>query len=175
MEGFLRRSLDFFSVQGGVFPWNAHLSDTLLLNCGFPSGSDHKESACNAGDAGSVGSIPRLERSPGEGNGYPLQCSCLENSIDRDGRLQSLESQRVEQDWWTNTNTSWVRGCQPRRYNNFIQTQIMSCHLAFYQDFYISNHPPSTQLGFFPPFMSHISCCHSVLLTVSFPVSFSLV
>ena len=39
---------------------------------GFPSGSDGKESACNAGD---LGSIPGLERSPGEGNGYPLQYS----------------------------------------------------------------------------------------------------
>ena len=51
-------------------------------------------------------------------------------------------------------NTTWVRGCQPRRYNNFIQTQIMSCYLAFYQDFYISNHPPSPQLVF-PSFVSH--------------------
>ena len=39
-----------------------------------------KESACNAGD---TGSIPRLGRSPGEGNGNPLQYSCLENPIDR--------------------------------------------------------------------------------------------
>ena len=46
----------------------------------FPGGSDSKESACNAGD---LGSIPGLERSPGEVNGYPLQYSCLENSMDR--------------------------------------------------------------------------------------------
>ena len=42
--------------------------------------SDSKESICNVEDSGS---IPRLGRSPGEGNGYPLQCSCLENSMDR--------------------------------------------------------------------------------------------
>ena len=42
----------------------------------FTSGSDDKESACNAGD---VGSIPGLGRSPGEWNGYPLQCSGLKN------------------------------------------------------------------------------------------------
>ena len=42
----------------------------------YPSGSDGKESACNAGDPGS---IPGLERSPGEGNDNPLQYSCLEN------------------------------------------------------------------------------------------------
>ena len=46
----------------------------------FPAGSDGKESACNAGD---LGSIPGLGRSSGEGNGNPLQYSCLENSTDR--------------------------------------------------------------------------------------------
>ena len=45
----------------------------------FPGVSDNKESACNAGDPGS---IPWLERSPGEGNGYPLQYSCLGNPMD---------------------------------------------------------------------------------------------
>ena len=47
---------------------------------GCPGGSDGKESACNAGD---LGSIPGLGRSPGEGNGNPLQYSCLENPMDR--------------------------------------------------------------------------------------------
>ena len=46
----------------------------------FPGGSDHKLSARNAGD---MGSIPGLGRSPGEGNGNPLQYSCLENPMDR--------------------------------------------------------------------------------------------
>ena len=47
---------------------------------GFPSGSDGKASVCSAG---SLGSIPGLGRSPGEGNGSPLQYSCLENPMDR--------------------------------------------------------------------------------------------
>ena len=46
---------------------------------GFPGGSDIKESACNVGN---LGSIPGSGRSPGEGNGYPLQYSCPENSMD---------------------------------------------------------------------------------------------
>ena len=46
---------------------------------GFPGGSAGEESACNAGD---LGSIPGLGRSPGEGKGYPLQYSGLENSMD---------------------------------------------------------------------------------------------
>ena len=45
---------------------------------GFPCGSAGKKSACNAGD---MGSIPGLRRSPGEGKGYPLQYSGLENSM----------------------------------------------------------------------------------------------
>ena len=47
---------------------------------GFPCGSDSKVSACNEGD---LGSIPGSGRSPGEGNGNPLQHSCLENPMDR--------------------------------------------------------------------------------------------
>ena len=48
---------------------------------GFPGGSDGKASACNAGDPGL---IPGSGRSPGEGNGNPLQYSCLENPMDRE-------------------------------------------------------------------------------------------
>ena len=48
---------------------------------GFPGGSDSKESACNAEDPGL---IPGSGRCPGEGNGYPLQYSCLENPRDRE-------------------------------------------------------------------------------------------
>jgi len=47
---------------------------------GFSDGSDGKESACSAGDPSL---IPGLGRSPGEGNGNPLQYSCLENPMDR--------------------------------------------------------------------------------------------
>ena len=46
----------------------------------FPGGSDSKASACSAGD---LGLIPELGRSPGEGNGNPLQYSCLENPMGR--------------------------------------------------------------------------------------------
>ena len=53
---------------------------TRFRTLGFPGGSDGKESAHNGGD---LGSIPGLGRSPGEGNGYPLWYSCLENFMDR--------------------------------------------------------------------------------------------
>ena len=47
---------------------------------GFPGGSAGKESACSVGD---LDSVPWLGRSPGEGTGYPLQYSCVENPMDR--------------------------------------------------------------------------------------------
>ena len=63
---------------------------------GFPGGSDSKESACSARD---MGSIPGLGRAPGEGNGYPLQYSSLENPVDT-GAWQATvhRSQRVRHD-----------------------------------------------------------------------------
>ena len=60
----------------------------------IPGGSAGKESACNAGDPGS---IPESGRSPREGNSHPLHCSCLEISEKPDG-LQSMRWQRVGQD-----------------------------------------------------------------------------
>ena len=51
-----------------------------MVQTDFPHSSVGKESACNAGD---LGSIPGLGRSPGEGNGNPRQYSCLENPMDR--------------------------------------------------------------------------------------------
>ena len=58
-----------------------------------------EESVCNAGDAGDMGSIPGSGRSPEEGNGNPLQYSCLENPMTEEtGGLQSMGSQIVGHD-----------------------------------------------------------------------------
>ena len=60
--------------------------DTLTVNVtvlDFPGSSDGKASACNAGD---LGSIPGSGKSPREGNGNPLQYSCLENPMDGGAR-----------------------------------------------------------------------------------------
>ena len=66
--------------------------DYTLPAC-FPGGSGDKESACNVRD---LGLIPGSGRSSGEGNGYPLQISCLENSMDREPcGLQFTGWQRV--------------------------------------------------------------------------------
>ena len=67
---------------------------------GFLRSSVGKESACNAGD---LGSVPKSGRSPEEGNGNPFQYSCLENPMDRGARqLQSMGSQESDTTWWLN-------------------------------------------------------------------------
>ena len=79
----------------------------VYLYVGFPSGSVVKKLPANAGDGntGDVGSIPGSGRSPGGGNGNPLQYSCLGNPIDRrawratvHGIVESMRSQRVRHD-----------------------------------------------------------------------------
>ena len=66
-----------------------------------PCGSDGKESACNVG---TLGSIPGSGRSPGEGNGNPLQYSCLGNSMDKRAWQATVHGvERVRHDWVTNT------------------------------------------------------------------------
>ena len=66
----------------------------LIAVQGFPGGSEVKASACNAGD---LDSIPGLGRSPGEGNGNPLQYSCLENPMD--GGAWWATVHRVPKSW----------------------------------------------------------------------------
>ena len=71
-----------------------------LKNVGFPGGSDDKETACNAGDRVST---PGSGRCPGEGNGNPMQYSCLENSMGR-GAWWGYSSWVAKRHNWT-TNT----------------------------------------------------------------------
>ena len=72
--------LDLLAVQGTQKLLQHHSSKASILRCSdFPGGSDGKASAYNVGDAGS---IPGSGRSPGDGNGIPLQYSCLENPMD---------------------------------------------------------------------------------------------
>ena len=67
-----------FSSWVGKICWRRGGLPTPVF-LGFPGGSTGKESTCNVGN---LGSIPGLGRSPGEGKGYLLQCSGLENSMD---------------------------------------------------------------------------------------------
>ena len=76
--------------------WKMSMTCLALLLLGFPGGSVGKESACNARD---LGSIPGLGRSPEEGNGYPLQHSGLENSIDGGAWQATVHGVAKSQTW----------------------------------------------------------------------------
>ena len=70
---------------------NKHYANVYM---DFPGGSEVKASACNAGE---LGSIPGLGRSPGERNGNPLQYACLENPMDRGAWRATVH--RVSKSW----------------------------------------------------------------------------
>ena len=77
-----------FSMQTVKFKrFSADMSLGLSKTMAFPGGKVVKNLTANAGDAGDIGSVPGLERFSGEGNGNPLQYSCLENSVDREALL----------------------------------------------------------------------------------------
>jgi len=99
-----------FLRQAGTSRDNSHRP-----GMGFPGGSGAKESTCNAGD---LGSIPGLGRFPGEGSGYPLQYSGLENSMDR-GAWQgySWKGHRVGHDWATFTSHTACEASCPHLQN----------------------------------------------------------
>ena len=80
---------------------------------GFPGGSEVKVSSCNVGD---LGSIPGLGRSTGEGNGNPLQHSCLENPMDRGA-------------WWATVHGVTESRTQLSNFTYLLMTKLMSVHL----------------------------------------------
>ena len=92
--------------------WRAHWKRTVCLfnicfcvapihPSGFPSGTEVKNPPANAGDSGGLGLIPGSGRSAGGGHGYPLQCSCLENPMDRGAWKASV----------LRVTKSWTRQC----------------------------------------------------------------
>ena len=74
---YILRTKNIFVLLCFIFSFDESKLDEFML----PGGSDGKKSVCSAGDSGLS---PGLGRSPGEGNGNPLQYSCLENPMDRE-------------------------------------------------------------------------------------------
>ena len=110
LEWSLSKRLEITSVGQGVEKRGSLCTVGGNINCGtatmgFPHCSAGKESACNAGD---LGSIPGSGRSPGEGNGNCLQYSCLENPMDR-GAWQAADHgiTRVIYDLVTKPQPPW--------------------------------------------------------------------
>ena len=103
-----------FSADPDSSPRTAieHSSGALNLLCSqnafildLPGGSNGEESACSAGDPGS---IPGLGRSPGEGDGYPFQYSCLKNSMDRGAWQVTVHGVANNWTWLSNFNYLFI-------------------------------------------------------------------
>ena len=93
---------------------------------GFPGGSEDKASTCNAGDQGS---IPGLGRSPGEGNGNPLQYSCLENPMDRGAWRATVHGVARSRTWlsdFTHTHTHTPPLSYPDLHSRIFSTEKTS-------------------------------------------------
>ena len=108
-----------FYVYTNILKTSLHIWGQVMCTRSFPSGSDGKEFACYAGD---LDSIPGWGRSPGEGNGNPLQHSCLENSMDRRAWQATVHGVTKSQTHWvTNTLTSQLcsmeRRCTTRNFS----------------------------------------------------------
>ena len=101
------------------------------LNCDL-HGTDSKESACNAGD---LGSIPGSGRSSGEGNGYPLQYSCLENAMDRGAwwaTVLGAPENQTQLKWLsTHTHLSVQRNLKASNTSLLAFDPGLSCRCAF--------------------------------------------
>ena len=106
------------SLQPSVALWPESWRLRCHLLGGLPDGSAGKESACSAGD---LGSVPGSGRSPGEGNGNPLQFSCLENFMDREPG-----SQRVGHGWETNFHFHFPCGKHVERKTGNILLLLLS-------------------------------------------------
>ena len=87
----------------------------LYLSSGFLGDPDGKESSWNAG---SPGLIPGLGRSPGEGNGYPLQHSCMENPMDKGAWLATVHRVTKSWTWLSDFHFHGLR----RQYANYFST-----------------------------------------------------
>ena len=102
---------------------------TSVIVVAITGGSDSKESACNVGD---LGSVPGLGRSPGEGHSYPLQYSCLENSMDRGA---SLTAQLVKN--LPGMQETWVRFLgweDPLEEEMANQSSILACRVPWTEE-----------------------------------------
>ena len=111
-----------------------------MVICGLPGGSVVKNPSANAGD---VSSVPKLERSPGEGNGNPLQYSCLENTMDRGTWRAPVHGMAKSQTQLSDsTKTTWSFTYGTVRENHISNVYHMTSSQAFCL-YFLGFHPSS--------------------------------
>ena len=118
LDSWLFFPLRFFPTSNALSPVKSIYEQTLHFIAiftvqGFSGGSDGKGSAYNAGD---LALIPGSGRSPGEGNGNPLQYSCLENSMDRGAWQTTVLGVAKSWTWLSNSHFHFYHPIQPREH-----------------------------------------------------------
>ena len=106
---------------------------------GFPNASSRKESTCQLADTGDLGSIPGWGRSPGEGDGSPLQYSCLENPMDG-GAWRDAQS----------TGLQRLGHACPWLYHHSLYTTLLVCVMVFFIVYRVVPPSPQCTLRTFP-------------------------
>ena len=124
----------------GDSPWSHKESDTtewlhirdygpVILNMGLLRWLSGKESACQFKRCRRRGFDPWVRKIPGEGNGNPLQYSCLDNTMEEPGGLQSMVSQRVRHNWVTE---GAILNIIPNHYWPFYERYtVLTCTVSF--------------------------------------------
>ena len=131
----------------------------------FPGGSNSRESTCNAGD---LGLIPALGRSPGGGNGNPLQYSCLENPMDGGAWWTTVHgSQRVRHDWATSLKEArWQYIALSYSFPNFepVSCSMSSSNCCFFA--YIQTSQETSKMVWYSHLVKNFPVCVFVCVCV---------
>ena len=130
----------WFDFWAGKIPWRREGLPAVVF-LGFPDSSAGKQSACNVGY---LGLIPGWGRSPGEGNGYPLQYSGLENSMDRGVWWATEESwgRRVGHDCATKQSTGLFHLVDGRGIDTYLWLSAFAVHLKLSQHCLLISYGP---------------------------------
>ena len=141
-----------------IFARRISFSRHLTNITGFPGDTVVKNPSANAGDARDVHAIPGLGRSPGRGNGKPLQDSCLENSMDR-GAWRAMDHGVAKSQIWLNTHNK-----HHRLYKETILCVLIGWH-SFWAIWWCYSHRRMCLMDFFlprtwtrAPHIIHIQC-----------------
>ena len=159
---------------------HTHIHTYIYTYTGFPGGSESKESTCSTGDTGDMGSVPGLGRSPGGGNGNPLQYYCLGNSMDKGtsiiawrATVHGIAKSRTQLSTHAHpramhiSSSSWASPPPFHSSRSLQSTELSSCAIqqspTSYAFLHLTVNNANVVLSICPPF-SILRCVHKPIL-----------